>query len=93
MYNPKVKADVPAEGCSLLDRALGHDVAHCFESCDDLIEAFSEAIRRAEAEGTPTSMQETPCEGSVLLLADDTPADGHEAVAEPQADDGLPCSQ
>jgi len=90
MYSPNVKARVPPIARSILQRALGYDADDRFENCDALIEALDEVIREAEAAKPPTSLQETPAEGSVLWTSGDTPAQGSEAISATQPGCNLP---
>jgi len=83
MYDPKVKADVPAMAQEILGRALGDHAAGPYEDCGQFLAALEEVVGEAEPVDAPTSMYETPAQGSLVLVDADTPPRGNQSASAP----------
>ncbi len=90
MYDPRVKAKVPAIARSVLERALGEGPEGPFENCHGLIQALEEATGQAESVEASGSPHETPPRGSAIVPDGDTPPGGSRPAPVCQAAGGLP---
>ena len=90
MYDPRVKAKVPAIARSVLQRALGESAEVPFEDCQRLIQALEEAVQQADSVEAPSSVHETPARGSAVGAGSDTPPGGTPPASTPQAGADLP---
>jgi serine/threonine protein kinase/formylglycine-generating enzyme required for sulfatase activity len=89
LYSPTVKAQVPAVVRTVLARALG-DAPGPFADCEALLAGLDEAIHQADAVETPTTMDETPAQGSMVWPGGDTPRSGNPPAPAPKATGPLP---
>ena len=94
LYDPIVKAKVPAALRGLLDAALGHDPKHRLGDCDALVRALDAAAEQLGSTGAADSLRETPPRGRTAQRDADTPVLGvgapRAASAPREAEPSLP---
>jgi serine/threonine protein kinase len=93
MYDPAVKARVPAAARSLLERALGDGEAEPFADCGSLIESLDDSLRQIAINEPAAADGDTPAGGSVIGAESDTPRHGHRSREPERQDLDLPFEQ
>ena len=88
MYDPTIKAKVPAAARAVLQRAIGEAEAEPYGTCDELIAALDESVRGAEPARPQAAQRDTPAEGSVVLPPGDTPPEGRKPAVPPEQTEG-----